>query len=105
MKQLPWRVGGTMLSQAPGMGHRGVTATLGFPPLLGTGPALTSLERNREIHRKSPREVAGKGAGMWLCHRELCPHTGAVTEILPRGGRAGALPLAGPVEELSQLEM
>lgn len=94
-KQLPWRVGGTMLSQAPGMGHMGVTATPGFPLLLGTGPALASLERNREIHQKHPVRWLGKpalGLGWGRDVASVTRSCGAVAEILPRGGRAGALP-------------
>lgn len=70
------------------------------PSWVGTEAALASLERNREIHQKTPCEVAGKaspgaglrqGCGLWhpvpirSCVPTIC---GAVAEMLPRGGRA-----------------
>lgn len=94
-KQLLWRGGwhnGTLA-----WGTRVSLPHLASHPWVGTGAALASLDRNREIHHKTPCEVAGKaspGAGMWPlspCPVRSCVPTscGAVAEILPRGGRAG----------------
>lgn len=101
-KQLPWSDGCHNAQPSPWHGAHGCHCHTSLPTSPGWGQAaLASLERNREIHHKTPCEVAGKaspGAGLrqgcGLCHHVLvrsCVPTscGAVAEMLPGGGRAG----------------
>lgn len=105
-----------MLSRAPGMGHTGVTATPPFPPLLGGDrqhwPAWRGTEKSTTKH---PVRWLGKPALELGSGRDVASVTmsslGAVSPqavgqwqkcSLVEGGQE-ALPLAGPVEELSQL--
>lgn len=98
------KVGGTRVSLPHLASH---------PSLVGTGAALARLEREREIHHKTPCEVAGEGSpgagigqgcGLWhhVLVRSCVPTScGAVAEILPGGGSSLGWPCGGTVPALN----